>query len=305
MPVSPTVLAKKKKAEILAEYEALLKNFEEAQQGGALVHEPRSQEILAKSKDQTADQIRRTVTTLRETLLGSLQSIEAALLAETGRLTELREAAALAGQDLEHKHHVTVAAEALAQLVAEYEAKQRAFAAGAEQQRLDLEAELTMQRRRFEREQEELDYEAQRRRRRDEAQAAEERAERERSLDQRGAELKEREGELADLRRRVEELPAAVEKQVQQREKEIAQRLRAEAEAARREASQQWDSERRVFELRLNNLEEHIKGQQKEMAELKQEADRANKRAQELAVSIIKSGRPEPSPEREAAAAAA
>lgn len=305
MPVSPTVLAKKKKGEIIAEYEALLKNLEEAQQGGALVHEPRSQEILVKSKDETADKIRRTVTTLRETLLDSLRSIEVALLAETERLTALREAAALAGQDLEHKHNVTVAAEALAQMVAEHETKQRAFATSAEQQRLTLETELTMQRRRWEREQEELDYEAQRRRRRDDAQAAEERSERERDLEQRAAELKEHEGELAELRRRVEEMPAVVEKQVQQREKEITQRLRAEAEVVQREATQQWDATRHVFELRLKNLDDQNKGQQKEIVELKQEADRANKRAQDLAVSIIKSGRTEAQPERETTAATA
>ena len=99
-------------------------------------------------------------------------------------------------------------------------------------------------------------------------------------------------------------MPSVVEKQVAERDKEVTQRLRTETEVARRQAEQQWEAERQVFGLRIANLENLSKNQQKELAGLKQEADRANKRAQDLAVSIIKSGRTDVQAGREASAGA-
>lgn len=293
MPLSSSTLIKKTKAEIVAEYEKLLKNFEEAKQLSMDVHEPRSQKLIEKSKEKTSEQAHNAIGQLRKVADGSINGLAEVLLTEVQCLDELREMVTVLEKELETYNNIKVAADTLDSLVSEHELKKQQFAVRSEQRKDELEAELADKNRQWEREHEEKEYEVKRKRRREGAEIAEEQARRGGELDEREEQLDERETELSTLREQTEQFPDKLDKQLERREKEVVSRLEGEVSVAMDRAKQEWEAQQQVLQLKMANLEEQIKAQQKEATALRQEAERSNKRAQDLAVSIIKSGRNE------------
>jgi len=291
MSIEVNKLAKMTKAEILAEYKKLLGNLEGAQQLAAETHDPKNRELLAKSKEKTVEQVQQSVRALREMAVGSVDSVEQALVGEMQRLEELRAMVDLQGKELETQYNIKIAADTLASLVAEHTLKQQQFSRQSEQQRVELESELAAKRREWVREQEELEYGASRKRRHEDMEAVEASQKRQRELQEREDQLTEKEQQAAAWHKQVENFPDELESALQEREQAVIKRARAEAEVTQKIAKQEWEAEKQVLKLQLGNLEEQIKQYQKELQVLRQDTERANKRAQDLAVQIIKGGR--------------
>jgi hypothetical protein len=291
MEKGPAQLARKTKTEIIAEYEKLRQRLGETQQTVAEVHSSRGQEILAKSKEQSEEKVRQELTKMKEAAELSLAAVADAIWQELRYLEDLRSATNLMGKELATHYDIKVGADALDVLLAEYEQKRQHFTVHAAQQRLALEEELAAKRRDWEHQQEDLAYEAHKRQRREADTIKEEQERRDRDLAKREELLRQREEATATLQEQVNAFPDQLENKLQQREEEITRLVKQEADIVLRHAKQEWEAARQILELKISTLEGHVKQYQKEVEVLRDEATGANKRAQDLAVQIIKSGR--------------
>ena len=73
---------------------------------------------------------------------------------------------------------------------------------------------------------------------------------------------------------------------------ETGKRLSQEHERQMEAAKKDWQAQKNIYDLRLAGLEEDSKRQASEISLLKLEAERAGKKAQELAVKVIESSAP-------------
>jgi len=292
MPERPSNLERRTKAEILAEYDKLLERLEEVQQKAKAVSEPASQEMLRKAAGVTEDKTQAFIVKLQEITRQSTDKLAEALMSGSQQVIALREEAEAVRQELEVGQDTKIAADALEILVADYETKKRQQKLEAERARQELMDELASKRKQWEREQEERNYKAVQERREQKDEQAGMLARREGELDGREEELVLQEEEISGLRKRVEELPKQVEEAVKAKDKERRARLEMEFSVKTKQIRQEAEAVQKIDELKIRNLEDVIKQQRQEIKELKQEAERATKRAQDLAVAIIKHPQP-------------
>lgn len=239
----------------------------------------------------------------------ALAEVSDNLIAEVQRLATVRDAVALERAELERLHKIDVASTALDELVRDYDSKKQALetemsaqraawdAEGKARERSEKEYDDNLKKQR-QRETEEYEYKKNIERKKaqdkyDEETRALEKKNRERqealdkSWQEREAALKEREEELARLRQEVGG---------------VAGRLQAETERARHEAVQQTEqrleqqvllmtkereADRRLSELQIKTLEEHVAGQAAQIAALQKQLDDAKQQVQDIAVKAI------------------
>ncbi len=281
---------KKTKAEITAEYETLLKKYEELKGTAKIVYEPTSQELVSGSRAYARSGATEKFSALRTSVNALVQNIEAKVLGEAQRLEELQQAIELSAKHLDLHYHVQVAADALEKLVAEHEMKKRILEAGLAQQKIDSEAAIATRRREWLREQEELDYQAKLTRKRDQDVFNEKTVKREQALATREAALKSQEEDITRLRQQIGDIPKLLERELKGKEKEVGDRLRAEFAREKEAAKKEWESSKALQELRLKHDHEQLERYQVEISALREVAEQATKKAQDLAVAVIESG---------------
>ncbi|MDP3245329.1 MAG: hypothetical protein Q8M83_06815, partial [bacterium] len=163
------LVAKKTKSEILAEYSALLEQYEELKTASRLVYQPQSAEAIAKAKASTADSITKSISELKMTVASGLNQLSStasdhltALLNEIFRalatFDELQQAIEISRKQLDVQYKIQVGAEILEQVVNEYEAKKHQLEIDFVEQKTALETEIAIKRRNYERETEEYNY---------------------------------------------------------------------------------------------------------------------------------------------------
>ncbi len=291
MPAKLTPQTRKTKAQLIEEYNQLLANLDQARQTAREVHEPANQQLLTKAK-QTASQpteIEQTLTTLRTKMNQGVGSLSQLIIDQIKYLDELRQAADLMTKDLELHHNIKVSAATLDHLITEHELKKQQFALDEERQQAEQAAELAARQRDWEREQEDKSYQAKQKRKHEQQEFIEDMDLQTRALRDREDELKEQTRELEQLRQQVADIPQILEKKLNQQAKELTARLHNEHKIELDHLQQQHQAAQQILELSVNNLQDDIKRQQSTISSLKQESERANKRSQELAVTIIKS----------------
>lgn len=290
MPQSPSTLARKTKAEILAEYEKLIKNLETAKDQAAQAHEPKVEELIGKAKEISVEKIRQSVDALRIKINEYVDKLGDALSVGTKEVQQLSQTVEALQKRLEHEHNIEIAAEALTALVADYEAKKRQFALESKQQEMNLQLRLEDQERQWQRGKEDKQYELERTLRQKRGEFEEDFARQEHALQEREQQLQQQEAEIQGLRQTIETFPQVSEKRQAEYAKELTARLQNDHEQVLNQAAQEWEAQKNLLELKISNLQEHIKRQQAEINTLKQEAERANKRTQELAIKVIEGG---------------
>lgn len=291
MPIKPAVLAKRTKAEIIAEYDKLLHQQEQARSTAQSVHEPRSQELISKAKqvtDNQEQQINLSITKSRSTILDHFNALTDVINSEIERLSELHQATEAVQKNLTHHHNIKVAADTLEVLINDNELKKQKFAIESTRRQTELDNKLATQEQEWEREQEEKNYQAKRKRQHEQQEVADQTAQSKRTLQERADALVKQEEEIAHLRQQVIDIPSVTEKKLGQQAKEMTAQLKTEHDRELQHTKQRHEAEQNILTIKITNQQDLIKRLQTELATLKKETDQATKRAQDLAVTIIK-----------------
>lgn len=294
-----STLARKTKAEVLIEYEKLLASIEVAKGVSREVHEPTNiQTIISARNDFSVKGVEEAVSELKTSIAGKLSEVSKkvsetldALMKQTlegvEKFSGLTNAIDLSEKRLKSNYNIEIAATTLETLVAEYaDAKKQ-----LELERTTLHAELTesiaLKKRDRERDEEEYVYTLKTSRAREQAQHEDSRKKKEEELRLREEAVREAEIELQTLRTKVQNIPAEHEKLVHAHEQDVIKRLTTEHVAHTERLEKAWESEKNIFGLKYAHLESQYKKLEAEMLSAKKEADLAQKKAQELAVTVI------------------
>lgn len=291
MSQSQLPLSKMTKAELSEEYRQLLEKYEELKMTARVVGEPKNAELLERVREYTSEHLTASLGTLKTEFGKTVDEFSGRLLAEAQKLGDIQQAMELSKKNLELHYHIQVAAETLQQLVAEHEVKQRELTKATEAKRQTLTDEVETVQRDWQREQEEYEYRKKQEQRRAGEADAEARAKKEQELATRVEQLRQQEAEVQQLRQQVAAMPAQLDKALTLREQEVIKRLRAQADAELATAKKDWAAAKNLLELKISTQHDQLKQQGAEIAALRQEAERANRKAQELAVKVIESGR--------------
>lgn len=278
------------KAELSEEYRKLLEKYDELKMTARIVGDPKNVELLERVREDTAEHLTASLATMKTEFGKMVDEFLGRLLAEAQKLGDMQQAMELSKKNLELHYHIQVAAETLQQLVTEHEAKQRELVKAADLNRQTLADKMDQARRDWEREQEEHNYRSKVQRQRAEEQSAEEQTKREKEWQERVDRLRQQEVDVQNLRKQVEAMPAQLEKALALREQEVTKRLRAQADAELAAVKKDWAAAKNLLELKIDTQHDQLKQQGTEIAALRQEAERANRKAQELAVKVVESG---------------
>lgn len=294
-------LSKKTKAELLEEYQKVLSQFEELKMAAKLTHQPDSMDTVSKARGLTIEAANQSISEAKSAvsntlsdaankLGGVLASLHNDIATEMNKFNDLERAIEISKKNLELRYHIQVAAETLENLVTEHETKLKEFEREEAARRAQQEAEAAAARRDWAREQEEHEYATKVKRAREEALLEEERQHKEKVLQEREAALRAQEQDTQKMRQQIEDMPRIIAREVSAKEQEIAKRLEAEWQSKFNFARKDWETEKQLLEITIKNLHDHTKRQEGELAQLRAETERANKKAQELAVKVIESG---------------
>ncbi|MDO8511895.1 MAG: hypothetical protein Q7S57_01370 [bacterium] len=283
-------IEKMKKAEIMEEYESLKQRYDELQMLANVAYDPKNQEVLGKTKEQTTEQISKSVGELKTGIETTIVDLEKKLLAEAQRLSEMQKAIEVSRAVLETQYNVQVGADALKKIIEEAEKKKHELEADIAQKKLALETEIQNQKRDWTREQEEFEYATKLKQKRTDTQVSEELTQKEKSLAEREVALKTRETELVTLQKQAEEFPKNLEKQLAEKEKAVGFIVRNEQGAIMNTARKEWDSAKAIQDLKIQHLQEKSVEQEGIITKLQQDLKQASAQAQELAVTVIRHG---------------
>lgn len=298
---APSILAKKTKAEILEEYEKLRSRLDELKANAAMVNAPANQEAMSKAQAQTITAIAEGIEHVKEEFrqhendlvknaTQQLDQLAQEAFAKVRELDELQKAIDLSRKTLEMDYNIHIAADTLTILISDHDAKKKAFDEEFARSQQEREEMMRVQKRDREREQEEYAYATNLQHQRQEEEWTQERSRKEKELTDREESLHAREEETQQLQKTVELLPQRIADAERAKEKEVVERLTNEWNARVEGMKRDWDTEKRMAEFRLQNLEETIKQQTLEIAQLKKETELAVKKAQELAIKIVERG---------------
>ncbi|TSD04137.1 MAG: hypothetical protein Athens071412_798 [Parcubacteria group bacterium Athens0714_12] len=273
-----TNLSRKTKTELLESYDSLLRKYEELKMASKLIQEPQNVELLAKAKDYTSENIFKSVSDLKITFTNNLNELAEKFAAESKKFSELRQAIELLKKKLEVSYNIQIAADTLENLISQHETKKR-----------ELELEIENKKRDHLREQEEYEYNAKLKQQREQNLYEEKVKTKNKQLEERELNIKNQEQEFNKLKLETEAFPQKLNREIELKEKELAIKLQSEFKIEKEMIKKDWESDKKLLEIQNQNLEDIIKKQNNEITILRQETERANKKAQEMAIKIIES----------------
>ncbi|KKQ56840.1 MAG: hypothetical protein US74_C0010G0001 [Parcubacteria group bacterium GW2011_GWA2_38_13] len=275
--------AKKTKTEILEEYDKLLEKYEELKSDSNILSDSSSQTLFEKAKSWTSDSFAKSLSDLRIAFHDTLNQLSDKMQTETQKLNEIQQAIELSKKNLQIHYGVQVVADTLQNLIAENENKKKEYEKELVSKKMAAEEEVSKVKKEWAREQEEYEYNAKTKRNRDEEtyQAIKTKHE---------EEMASKSEEIQKMREQAENFPRELENAKKQKEQEVTKILRLEFDTKNGSMKKDWEAEKNIFELTIKNLEETAKKQISEVASWRVEAEKAAKKAQELAIKIVESG---------------
>lgn len=287
-------LSKKTKAEILEEYEKVLTQLDDMKTTSQFVHEPVQKTLLEHTKGYTVNTLTQSLSEVKTTVNTIINDLSERLFAQVNIFQELQQAIDLSRKNLELHHHIEIVAETLQNLVHDYEMKKQTFSKEMESQRFLLEEEIQKIKRQWQREQAEYELQRDIERKKEGAKYHEQWEVKEKEFNARLIQLQQQETELQELREFKENNPKELEREIAMHTKEVTHRLEEDHKRLFESAKKDWEAQKKLYEFEIENLKDLIKRQSSEIAILRQEAERANKKSQELAIRVIESNAPLP-----------
>ncbi len=292
-------LAKKTKAEILNEYTKLAANLEQVKTESYEVSEPATIEIVEVAKKSfTPTEVESAISDLRGSTNEKLVSISKkisdtldGLLKQTQdgveNFASLTKAIEISEKRLATLYRIEVVATTLETLIKEYEDKKQQFEIERDKQHSELAESIALKKRDHEREEEMYTYKQKTTRAREEEEYAEKMKKKVAELSERERILKAEENEVVTLRAQLQNLPAQNDKLVQATEQEVTKRLSANYALQTDLLTKGWESEKQILELKCTHLEMLSKKLESEISQMKKEVESAQKKAQEMAITVI------------------
>jgi len=309
----PPARARRSKAEVEKEFEAIQEEVEQARESpdakGAESARLREGEVRQAAEGVTVEGVVQRISGLGLEVSKALSDVSGRLTAEVQLLASVREAVELERRELERLHKIDVAATTLDQMVEDYARdKQRLEAeiaaqrsqweeesARAERDRKEQDDSLKKQR---QREIEDYEYKKALERKKaqdkyDEDVRLQEKKNQEKQealqkgWQQREAALKESEEELARLRKEAEGFPARLEKEARAAAEKATRETEARFEQQTLVLKKDAETEKRLAELRIKTLEETVARQQAQIGALEKQLADAKQQVQDIAVKAI------------------
>ena len=311
--VATTTRAKRTKAEVQQEFEAIREEVAEAREAATPKAEESARvkeaEVRQAVADVTVERVVQRIAQLSLEVSKALGSVSEQLVQEVSQLDAVRKAIALERQELERLHRIDVAATSLDQLVQDWEAVKARFEADValkraawdeeakQRERARKEEEESLKKQR-QREVEEYEYKKALERKKEQDAYDEElrlkekkNAERQETLEKR---WKEREAALATqelehgrLAAEVQEFPARLEKETREAVADAVKAARQGFEQQLALLRKDAEAEKRVSELQVRTLEETVARQMAQVEALQKQLDEAKRQVQEIAVKAI------------------
>lgn len=281
----------------------------------------KDREVVERASTYTVETIVNGLAKLQLEFGSSIEDIANQLSVESDKLGELQRAIQVEARRLDSLRHTILAAEALSILKQDHKQKLDALEERVAEQRSGLEDDINETRAEWEREakeheaalaeytasqdkertqasedhkyeserQKRIDSDADAERRRDlERQLADEEANKAKDWSAREKVLSEAEDKLAELRTKVEAFPTELEEAVKKaRDKAIAS-VNREARFDAEMADKEHQANTKVAELKIQTLEQSIKAQEAQIADLNEKLDATIAKSQNLAEQAFK-----------------
>ncbi len=321
----PEITARSTKNEILAAYQAALRQLAEARRENRREEKAQREEkaVVETASATTVEGVVKGLADLKLSIGNALDQVETRLVSEARRLGELRRAIEIERRNLEELHQIQAEAGSLAALIAAQEEKRQDFEREMEARSAAFESEMQVKRAQWKREQEEYErarkereeqvkrerareeeeygYAIRLARKKDEDEYAARRAAEDKALEERRAALEKdwaereaalaaREQELRELREQVAALPTRLEQAVSEAEARVAERLTAQHRFERELLVKEAESERRLKDQLIDTLNVRIKEQEERIRELTRKADEAAASVQGIALKALEAG---------------
>ena len=303
------------KEQLAAKVEQLFKEKQAAEKGaGKIIDKGRP------AAPSTLDGIIETLSMLRPGFGDAVSELSAKLLAEASKLTELRHNVEEEMQQLESLHGLTVADETLNQLIQDYIEKSTTFETEAKQQQEAFEQEMMEKKKAWHKEQQEharfinerhettqkteqreaaeYKYELERQRKLDNDTYEQEQEKLRKALEEfeetkkrewagREKQIGGQEQEFAELQAKVEKFPKELENAVKKAKEEGTAMAHRQTQMKADLREKETEGEHRVYELKIQALEDTIANQQQQIQGLSTQLNAAIKQVQDLAVKAI------------------
>jgi hypothetical protein len=307
------------KEQLAAKVEQVIKEKQAAgTEGGKIIAKERIAERSA--VPSTIDGIIATLSGLRTGFGDAVSELSAKLIAEASQLAELRRNVEEEMEQLEVLHGLQVTDGTLDQLIQEYVEKSNSFEVEAKQRQEAFEQEMAEKRKVWQKEQEEharfikerdettkkaeqreaaeYTYNLELRRKLDDDAYEQQQAQLKKALEdfeetkkkewtEREKRVAEQEKEFKTLQAQVEKFPKELEIAVKKAKEEGTAMARRQTKVKADLRAKEVEGERRVYELKVQSLEDIIKKQQQQLNSLSAQLDAAVKQVQELAVKAI------------------
>jgi len=312
-PARAPVRAKRSRAEVQQEFEAIQRDTERARETpdnkGEELARLREAEVRQAVDGVSVETVVQKVSGLGLEISKALSDLSGKLSEEVQLLASVRDAVALERKELERLHKIDIAATAVDQMVQEYAREKERLEAEVSAQRAQWEEESARVERDRKEQEEALkkqrqreieDYEYKKALERKKAQDKYEEEQRliekknqerqealEKSWKQREAVLKEREEELSRFKAEAQGFPDRLQKEAQAAADQARRETGAKFEQQLLVLQKDAEAEKRIGELRVKTLEEVVNRQQTQIVALEKQLSDAKQQVQDIAVKAI------------------
>jgi len=308
------------KGQFEARAKQLLKEKQAVEKGAGKIVERGHAAAEHPAVPSTLNGIIRTLSVIQPGFGDAVSELSAKLIAEASKLTKLHRNVEEEKQQLESLHGLQVNDETLVQLIREYIEKSNTFEEEAKQSQEAFEQEMAEKRKTWQKEQEEqarlikerneattkteqretaeYKYDLELRRKLDNDQYEQQQKQLKKALEdfeeakkkewaERERYIADQEKEFAELKAKVEKFPKEVETAIKKVQIEGTEMARRQTQVKTDLRTKEVEGQRRVYELKIQSLEDTIKQQQQQMNKLSVQLDAAVKQGQDLAVKAI------------------
>lgn len=280
---------KNTKGEILEAYSELIQQLN--QESFPEIRTPEEKTVLEKASNETVQKIVTDLGDLRVSINKTISELTDQLTGAAERLTTVQKAINITQTELTETNNIKIQAGLLQRMVVLQNQKQEEFEKDMdlkrkvwEDEQKDYEASSKRMRAR---EEEEYSYEQSIARKR----ISEEIAEEKRVWEKQKQDQKEQYGqivaELEQLRKKVVSFPEEIEKSVKEAINKTIAEDKKEFQTQQSFTKQQTDNQLQIAQLKINTLEETVKTQNIEIANLKKQFEDATRQVRDIAVTVI------------------
>ncbi len=285
-----TPIQKKTKAEVVEEYNRLLAKLEEAKELAKRADNPKNLELQETVKDFSTDEIAQQINNLKFLVNNNLDNLIQKLLSAYQTFSKIQEGIRASQEYLASAHNIQVSAQALNQLISDYDSKESELEAEFRKRRLELDYEDQMQRLKSQRQIEEEGYMAQTKLKREKEVVEEELAKQKKLMEDREVILASKEEELQSLKAQVASFEQRVERIVNQSRVEVIKQMEDDFQKRLASVNLERNNEANISNLNIKHLESTTKSQSQEIEKLRKELERAYAQLQATAIKLIEAG---------------